>query len=114
MNILFPLIVALFFGMVHYLSYTRVVNHLHVKPKTRSFLKLFLILNLLGIVAYVMSRYAFSPPKELYFLFSLSIGVGFILFIGTIFYELLHLLQRLSTFKAEKRALFKRTSDAGF
>ena len=114
MNIMFPLVVTIFFAMVHYLSYTRVVKNLHVKPKTKKILSFFLLINVLGIAGYLLSRYTFSPPKELYFLFSLCIGVGFVLFIGTILYELLHIIQRNTPFKAEKRVFFKRTSDVGF
>ncbi len=114
MKILFPLIISIFFAMVHYLSYTRVIKHLHVNSKTQDALKYFLIINMLGILGYMLSRYAFSPPKFLYFLLSLSIGVGFVLFIGALLYELLHLIQKNTPFKAEKRVFFKRTSDAGF
>ena len=68
----------------------------------------------ISYVGYVASRYAFSPPRSLYFLFSLSIGIGFALFIGGVVYELLHLLQRFAPFNEEKRTFFKRTSDLGF
>lgn len=114
MKTLFPLIVTLFFSMVHYLSYTRVISHLHIHSKTRLFLKTLLILNMIGIIGYLLSRYLFSPPKTLYFLLSLTIGIGFLLFIGTIAYELLHLIQKLTPFAPQKRAFFKRTSDLAF
>lgn len=114
MKSLFPLIITLFFAMIHYLSYTRIIAHLYIKTHTRNFLKYLLILNMIAIIGYISSRYALSPPKFLYFLFSLSIGIGFLLFIGTIFYELLHLFQRLAPFSEEKRIFFKRTTDIGF
>jgi len=110
----FPLLIILFFTLVHYLGYTRVIAHLHIKTQTRAFLKYLLVLNMIFIVGYLASRYALSPPKYLYFLFSLGIGIGFILFIGTILYELLHLLQRHVPFSEEKRIFFKRTTDIGF
>lgn len=114
MKTLFPLLLILFFTLVHALGYTRIVRRLHVTQKTKTFLRILLILNLAGIVGYVSARYAYSPPRLLYFLFSLSIGIGFALFIGGIVYELLHLLQRLVPFSPEKRTFFKRTSDLGF
>lgn len=114
MKTFFPLIVTLFFAMVHYLTYTRVVSHLHIRPKTRVFLKTFLILNMIGIIGYLLSRYLFSPPKTLYFLLSLTIGIGFLFFVGTIVYELLHLIQKLIPFDPQKRTFFKRTSDLAF
>jgi hypothetical protein len=114
MNPLFPLIITLFFSMVHYLGYTRIVCHLHIKPHTRTALMAFLILNMAGIIGYLSSRYLLSPPKLIYFILSLSIGIGFILFMGIILYELLHLLQRNVPFNPEKRIFFKRATDIGF
>lgn len=114
MKTLFPLIAAVFFSMLHYLFYTRVVSHLAIKPATRSKLKTALLLNLVFILAYLGSRYLFTPPKLLYFFLSLSVGVGFVLFFSLIVYELLRLSQRLIPFNPEKRAFFKRTSDLGF
>jgi uncharacterized protein len=100
--------------MVHYLGYTRIVSHLHITPSTKKGLSLLLILNMAAIIGYLLSRYLLSPPKTLYFLLSLSIGVGFILFMGLIVYELLHLLQRRLPFDPAKRSFFKRASDIGF
>ena len=103
MKSLFPYIITLFFAMVHYLGYTRIVSHLHISPSTKKGLSLLLILNMAAIIGYLLSRYLLSPPKTLYFLLSLSIGVGFILFMGLIVYELLHLLQRRLPFDPAKR-----------
>lgn len=114
MKILFPLIVTLFFAMVHYLTYTRVVSHLHIRSKTRLILKIFLFLNMVGIIGYLLSRYLFSPPKTLYFLLSLTIGIGFLFFVGTIVYEFLHFIQKFIPFDPKKRIFFKQTSDLAF
>lgn len=111
---LFPLILTVFFGMLHYLGYSRVIRHLDIRPRVRSLLTTLLILNMAGIIGYLSSRYLFSPPKILYFALSLTIGIGFILFIGTILYELLHLLQRFAPFDEAKRAFFKRSTDLAF
>ncbi len=114
MKPLFPLIITLFFSMVHYLGYTRIIRHLHVSARTKTVFKILLILNMIGIIGYLLSRYLFSPPKTLYFILSLSIGVGFILFLSIVLYELLHFLQRRIPFDPQKRAFFKRSSDLGF
>ena len=114
MKILFPLILTFFFAAVHALAYTRVVRRLHVKVRTRTFLKFLLILNMAGIVGYLASRYALSPPRLLYFALSLSIGIGFALFVGILFYEMLHLIQKYAPFSERKRAFFKRSTDLGF
>lgn len=100
--------------MVHYLSYTRIFERMHLKTQTKKTIRYLLILNVAVIIIYLASRYTFSPPKYLYFILSLGIGIGFVLFIGTILYELLHLLQHYAPFNQEKRTFFKRTSDLGF
>lgn len=114
MHILFPLILTILFSLIHMLAYTRIVKHLHIKPSSREWLKHLLIANMIAVLAYVASRYLFSPPKFIYFFLSLSIGVGFILLMAIILYELLHFLQRLAPFKEEKRVFFKRSTDLGF
>lgn len=113
-NLLFPLIVSIFFFMVHYLCYTRVISHLHVKQSTRKWLQYFLIANMIAIIGYLSSRYGFNPSRFLYFILSLSIGIGFVLFMATILYEILHLLQRLVPFDERKRTFFKRSTDIAF
>ncbi len=114
MKTLFPLILTTIFALIHYLSYRRVVLHLHIKPSTKKALSYLLLANMLGIIGYLASRYALNPPKLLYFLLSLSIGIGFILLVATLFYEILRLLQRFVPFREEKRLFFKRASDIGF
>lgn len=114
MQILFPLILTTLFSIIHFLTYTRIVKHLHIKSSTRRFLKYLLVANMIAVLGYLASRYFLSPPKFIYFFLSLSIGIGFVLLMAIILYELLHLLQRHTPFKEEKRIFFKRSSDLGF
>lgn len=114
MKLLFPLILLLFFSMIHYLGYTRIVKRLHLSHKSISLLRLLLIFNFTAIIGYVTARYIHDIPLPLYYLFSLSIGIGFTIFIALLLYEFLHLLQHKAPFHAEKRLLFKRFSDIGF
>ncbi len=114
MIILFPLIFALILGMLHYLSYTRVIKRLHIKTKTETLLLSLLSLNFIGVLGFVYTHYFHDTALTLYYLFSLSIGVSMMLFFGTIIYEFLHLLQHKLPLDESKRKLFKRTSDAGF
>lgn len=114
MKSLFPFIITLFFAMVHYLSYTRMFHRMHIKNQTKQIIRYLLIFNILIIIGYLASRYTLSTQKSLYFLLSLGIGIGFVLFISLILYELLHLVQHHTPFSDEKRYFFKRTSDIGF
>jgi len=114
LKILFPLAMATLFFAIHYLGYSRIIKHLHVKPRTQVYLKYLLILNYLGIIGYLLSRYFLHVPNILYFIFSLSIGIGFVIFMSIIFYELLHVIQKNIPLDKSKRAFFKRSSDIGF
>lgn len=113
-KLLFPLIMLTLFGMIHYLGYTRIVKRLHISVKSMHLLRTLLILDYLAVFGYLIARYFQDVPMPLYYLFSLSIGVGFTILIALILYEFLHLLQHTIPFRAERRALFKRTSDIGF
>jgi len=114
MKVLFPFIVTLFFGMVHYLVYTRIISRLHIKSHSRTLLKYLLIINMTAIIGYITSYYALNPPRLLYFIFSLSMGVGFVLFVGIILYEFLHLFWQIIPFSEEKRYFLKRSGDIAF
>ena len=114
MTHLFPIVFILVFIPVHYLAYTRVIRRLHIRPRTLTLFRYLLILNMAGITGYVIFRYFISVPNLLYFLSSLSIGVGMLLFLGTIIYELLHWLQHRLPLNPERRKFFKRGSDLGF
>lgn len=111
---IFPIAVSILFILIHYLVYTRMLSKLSKSKKIQKFFRFFLYINTLGIISYMGSRYLFSPPKELYFILSLSIGVGFVLFVSWIGYEFLHQLQKRVPFSNKKREFFKKSSDLGF
>jgi predicted MPP superfamily phosphohydrolase len=110
----FPLLLLLLFTGIHYLAYRRILLRIHLREGWRRMLTLLLLLNGMGVLTYLGGRYLFDLPAPLYFFASLSIGVGFLLLLGIAAYELLHLLQRVIPLDRERRAFFKRASDAGF
>ena len=113
-RILFPSLLLLLFGAIHYLAYRRIVLRLHVSLGTKRTMGWLLTLNFLGVLGYVAGRYLVDLPSWLYFLCSLSIGVGFIIILGILLYEILHLLHRLTPFRGEKREFLKRSVDRAF
>lgn len=84
-----------------------------VKPKIpRLVLKYFLVFNFLGVVSYFAARYFVDFPQSLYFLVSLSIGVGFVLFVVMLLYQFFSLVLRLIAwlfpkFSQERRGFFQ-------
>jgi len=111
---LFPLILCSVFFLVHYLTYKRILLDLHISDKGRRWLSILLVFNLIGIIGYIASRYTYSPPKVLYFLLSLSIGIGFVLLVMLIAYELIRIMQSYLPVDENKRLFFKRFTDIGF
>jgi len=112
-KILFPLIVTILFAIIHYLGYNRVVKKLHIKSSLKQWLPYLLIFNYLNVIGYLASRYFIDIPNSLYFIFSLSIGIGLVILVSVIVYEMLNLLHKIP-FEQSKRDFFKKSSDLSF
>ena len=89
----------------------RLIAKLHINPKLKSYFNYFLIINLFGIIGYALGRYYFDMPNWLYFLFSLPIGVLFLLFCTTIIYDLTRVACSLTPMSETRRKFFKTTLD---
>ncbi len=111
---MFALVILTFFTLAHYLFYARVIKKLHFEPVWQKSLMWLVIFNALGVASYVMSRYFLELPLPLYYLASLSIGVGFVFFVFWLIYEFLHLLQKNVSVDPHRRKFFKKTTDIGF
>ena len=89
----------------------RLIAHLDIHLRYKRKLRLFLYLNLLGILGYVLGRYYIDIPNWLYFLLSLPIGILFLLFCSAIIYD----VSRSALFKIpmshKRRNFFKRGLD---
>ena len=111
LQIFFPLAMIVVMGVVHLFFYKRVAKRLHLGAQTLKILRWLVIINLLGIVGYLAGRYFVDIPTTLYFLFSLSLGIGFCFFILALLYEFIHFLIHAIPFNPKKRAFIKKTSD---
>lgn len=109
--IIFASIFLSVFALLSFYISKRLIKRLDFKPKIKRYLNLFLGFNFLGVILYMISRYSISVPNSLYFLFSLSIGVIFLLFITTVFYEIFHLLIKLTPADESRREFFKKSLD---
>ncbi len=89
----------------------RFVRKLHFSKKTKLFINIFLAINLLGVAGYMFARYNPTIPNWAYFLLSIPIGVIFVLFIATIFYELSSRILNIIPINEERRTFFKKTLD---
>jgi len=91
----------------------RLIKKLDFKPKIKSYLNYFLIFNYFGTILYMLSRYQISVPNSLYFIFSLSMGIIFLLFLTTLFYEFFHLFVNIAPLNPQRRQFFKKSLDIG-
>ena len=89
----------------------RFVRKLHFSKKTKLFINIFLAINLLGVIGYMFVRYNPTVPNWAYFLLSIPIGVIFVLFVATVFYELSSRILNFIPINENRRSFFKKTLD---
>lgn len=114
MKHLFPLLALLVFLGLHLSIYFFFFKQIIKLKFPLRILKYFLIFNFAGVVLYFVGRYFMDFPQSLYFLVSLSIGVGFVLFVVMVLYQMLSLLLRLvgvvfPQFSKERRRFFQNS-----
>jgi len=101
---------AVFILLNIYIS-KRFIAHLDVKTSIKHSLKLFLIFNYLGIVGYMFGRYYTELPNWLYFLFSIPIGIVFLLFCTALVYDLSRVLIVSAPLSKTRRNFVKKSLD---
>ncbi|MGB5506943.1 MAG: metallophosphoesterase [Sulfurovum sp.] len=108
----FSIFLLLFFS-IHYLFYSRVIKKLLVSQEVKKTFTLLLSLNFIFNILYVVGRYTDMIGNTLYYLFSLSIGMSFVLLLYLILHEILHLFHKtLKNVDISKRAFIKNSGDA--
>ena len=89
----------------------RFIAFLDVKENTKRFLKLFLAFNFLGIVGYMFGRYYSELPNWLYFLFSIPIGILFLLFCTALIYDISRVSISYAPLSKKRRNFLKKSLD---
>ncbi|MEA3456547.1 MAG: metallophosphoesterase, partial [Campylobacterota bacterium] len=106
-----PLFFLLLFA-IHYLFYKRVIKKLLISSVSQKRLGVLLGINYLFNLLYALGRYTELTIGSLYFLFSLSFGITFILLLYLIAHEVVELLHKsLRNFDPSRRNLFKKSGD---
>ena len=102
----------LFFFALHYLFYSRVIKKLLVSDKTKKVLTILLGLNFISNIFYVLGRYTDIVSASLYYLFSISIGISFVLLLYLVVHEFIHLFHKtLKNVDQSKRDFIKKSGD---
>lgn len=112
MNILiFALAFLSAFSFMLYYINKRVIKELHLRDKYKRYLQYFLLLNFLGIIAYIYSRYSPDVPNWFFFASSLPIGILFIIFFTSIFYDISHIILKRVPLSDKRRNFLKKSLD---
>ena len=89
----------------------RLIQKLDIKEKTKKTLRIFLVINLFGIIGYMLGRYYVDIPNWLYFLFSIPIGMLFLLFCTAIIYDISRVILNKTPISDSRRDFFKKSLD---
>ncbi|ADN10075.1 metallophosphoesterase [Sulfurimonas autotrophica] len=100
------------FALLNMYISKRLIAHLDISTKHKRNFRLFLYINLLGILLYALGRYYINVPGWLYFLFSLPIGILFLLFCTTLVYDISRVILNCIPLSSTRRKFFKRSLDA--
>ena len=109
--LLFTLVLLGVFSLLNMYISKRLIAHLDVAAKYKRYFRIFVYINLFGIFLYSMGRYFIEFPSFLYFLFSLPIGILFLLFSTAILYDILRLILKSTPISNKRRKFFKRSLD---
>ncbi len=107
----FSIFLLLIFSL-HYLFYSRVIKRLLVSDKTKRIFTALLSLNFLFNMLYVAGRYTNKMSDTLYYLFSLSLGVTFVLLLYLVMHEVLNVFHKtIKHIDISKRKFIKKSGD---
>jgi hypothetical protein len=103
---------SLLFISFHGLFYKRVIEKLLVSKSIKNALAIFVAINLILNILYIVSRYTNIISNALHYIFSISIGITFVMLMYLILHEVLHLFHtRLKYVDQSKRNFIKKSGD---
>jgi predicted MPP superfamily phosphohydrolase len=91
----------------------RFVSKLHFKERYKKYFNIFLVINLLGVLGYLIFRYYPIVPNFIYFLFSIPIGIIFLLFTTTVIYDIFAYTINKTQKNEKRREFLKKSLDIG-
>ncbi len=109
--LLFGLIFSTVFVLLNLYIHKRFILKLDLNDKTKHYLTLFLVLNFVGLIGYILARYYLNIPNWLYFLLSLPIGILFLLFCTALIYDASRVLLSKMPISESRRNFFKKSLD---
>lgn len=108
---LFMIIFMSVFILLSLFIQKRLIDQLDISKRTKRFFSFFLLINLFGVAGYFYLRYEPSSQSWLYFLFTIPIGIIFLLFCTTLIYELGRFTLNKIPLSTSRRDFFKKSLD---
>jgi len=110
-HILFLTIFLATFILLNMYISKQLIAKLDISERVKRYMRIFLIINLIGIIGYIIGRYYVNIAGWLYFLFSVPIGILFLLFCTTLIYHMSRVILSLSPISDSRRDFFKKSLD---
>ena len=111
MQYLFFIIPLIIFALLNLYIVKRFINKLDIKAIYKNYLKLFFLLNYIGLVGYIYTRVNPEIPNWLFMLLSFPMGILFLTFCTAIFYDLLNSFIKKVPINNSRRVFFKKSLD---
>lgn len=109
MSIIFPLIFLFVFALMLFYGKKRFIDKLYFSQKTKTILYTLIFIIYLFVVLYFINRFYPFLPKPLYYLATLSQGVGFIIFVFTLFFEIYLLITKFISLSSKQKNIIELT-----
>lgn len=89
----------------------RLVKKLDISDRAKYYFGIFLFVNLIGVICYMLARYYINIPNWLYFIFSIPIGIIFLLFCTAVIYDISRVLFSFAPVIESRRKFLKKSLD---
>lgn len=109
MSIIFPIIFLFVFALMLFYAKKRFIDKLYFSPKTKTTLYALIFIIYLFVVLYFINRFYPFLPKPFYYLATLSQGIGFIIFVFTIFFEIYLLITKFISLSSKQKNIIELT-----
>ena len=109
--LIFGLIFSTVFVLLNVYIHKRFILKLDATKKVKHYLNVFLLINFLGFIGYILARYYVDMPEWLYFLLSLPVGVMFLLFCTAVVYDISRVTLSHIPISKSRRNFFKKSLD---
>ncbi len=109
--VLFVTIFLIVFMLLNLYISKRLIAKLDLKKNIKSYLNIFLVINFIGIIGYMVARYYVDISNWLYFLVSIPMGILFLLFCTTLIYDISRVLLTKMPISHSRRKFFKKSLD---